>query len=140
MGESIITMGITQEGIDGEQKLFAFLKEKGVKFFQADAIGLNKDKYELYEVKHQERFKAPPFDGHGLPRWQIDARLKFQQQTGIRCVFVVFDKETQEIFYGYLDRLNIGQHHDTHGLKPRRIFPISSFMKADDTKREPTVL
>ena len=73
-------MGITLEGINGEQKLFAFLKKKGVTFFQADAIGLNKARYELYETKHQERYRPPPFEGHGLPCWQIKARLTFQEK------------------------------------------------------------
>lgn len=122
-------MGITQEGIDGEQKLFAFLKEKNVDFFQADAIGLNKDKYELYEVKHQERYTPPPFEGHGLPKWQVDARMQFQIKTGIRCVFIVFDKETQDIFYQYLDVLELGEYFDTKGAKPRRIYPLTNFKK-----------
>ena len=121
-------MGITLEGIDGEQKLFAFLKKKGVTFFQADAIGVNKARYELYETNHQERYHPPPFEGHGLPCWQIKARLTFQEKTGIRCVLVIFDKETQEIFYQYLDNLEKGEHFDTKGDKPRRIYPLNSFV------------
>ena len=123
-------MGVTEDGIKGEQKLFAFLKEKGVDFFQPDAIGLNKERYELYEVKHQARFKAPPFDGHGLPRWQIRARLSFQEKTGIRAVLVIFDKETQEIFYNYLDNLEKGEYLDTKGKNPRRIYKLDNFVKS----------
>jgi len=124
-------MGITLEGIEGEQKLFEFLRSKNVDFFQADAIGFNKDKYEIYEVKHQERFRPPPFEGHGLPPNQIKKRLEFQRKTGMRCVLVIFDKETQEIFYNYLDNLEKGELIDTHGKKPRRIYKLSCFIKND---------
>jgi len=120
-------MGITEEGIQGEQFLMKFLKDKGFEVFQPDCIGLYKGIYYLFEVKHQERYKAPPFDGHGLPLWQIKARLLFSDATKIATIFVVHDKETNEVFYQYLDKLNAGKHHDTHGLKPRRIFPLDAF-------------
>lgn len=122
-------MGITQQGIEGEQMLFKFLRKNGEEFFQPDAISLKNGKYALYECKHQARFKAPPFDGHGLPRWQIEARLKFQFETGILCIFIVFDSETGEIFYNYLDVLENGEHFDTKGLKPRRIYNLNSFLR-----------
>lgn len=120
-------MAATEDGIIGEQKLFKLLGEHGYKFFQADAIGEKDDKFFVFEAKHQERFKAPPFDGHGLPRWQVEARLSFEDKTGIGTMFVVFDKETNEIFVQNLRVLDEGLYHDTHGLKPRRIYPITSF-------------
>lgn len=122
-------MGITQQGIEGEQMLFKFLKENNIKFFQPDAIGLVKDKYVLYECKHQARFKKPPFDGHGLPKWQVEARLKFQFETGILCIFIVFDSETNEIFYNYLDVLENREFIDTKGFKPRRIYNLNNFLR-----------
>jgi len=77
-------MGITQQGIDGEQRLFKYLAKKGIHFFQADAIGLNAKKYEIYEVKNKaEPFKPPPFYGHGLEIRQVKARLEFQKKTGM---------------------------------------------------------
>ena len=124
-------MGITEEGIEGEQKLFSFIASKNVDFFQADAIGFNKGRYEIYEVKHQCRFTPPPYEGHGLPPKQVEARLRFQEKTGIRCVFVVFDKETNEIFYQYLDVLERGEHFDTKGSKVRRIYKLTNFIKAN---------
>ena len=45
-------MGITKQGIEGEQKLFKYLRSRGILFFQADAIGLDKDNYVVYEVKN----------------------------------------------------------------------------------------
>ena len=120
-------MGITEVGIEGGQFLMKFLHEKGFTVFQPDGIGLYKGIYYMFEMKHQERFKAPPFDGHGLPKWQIQARLAFFTKTKIPVILVVLDKETNEIFYQYLDRLDAGEHYDTHGLKPRKIYPLTSF-------------
>lgn len=122
-------MGITLDGIDGEQRLFTLLKAKGIIFFQPDAIGVKDNKYYVFECKHQERFISPPFDGHGLPIWQVMARLNFEKETGIVAILVVFDKETQEVFYQALHTLEKGQHHDTKGQKPRRIYPLTSFNK-----------
>lgn len=122
-------MGITQEGIDGEQKLFALLRQRGFDFFQPDGIGLKDNKYYLFECKHQERFTSPPFDGHGLPRWQVQARLKFQSVTGVIAIFIVFDKKTNEVFTQSLTKLEAGKYFDTKGLKPRRVYPLTSFVK-----------
>jgi penicillin-binding protein-related factor A (putative recombinase) len=120
-------MGITLDGIEGEQFLMKFLHEKGFTIFQPDGIGLFKGIYYMFEMKHQERFKAPPFDGHGLPKWQIESRLAFFNKTKIPVILVILDKETNEVFYQYLDKLNDGKYYDTQGLKPRRIFPLESF-------------
>jgi len=117
-------MGITEEGIEGEQMLFRWLRSRRVNFFQPDAIGDNT----IYEAKHQERFRKPPFDGHGLPYWQIRARLDFADKNNMRAMLVVFDKETNEIFYQYFDVLEKGEHFDTRGAKPRRVYPLTSFI------------
>lgn len=121
-------MGITKDGIKGEQALFELLREKGFKFFQPDAIGYKDNCYYVFEAKCQERFTPPPFEGHGLPRWQVKARMKFQERTGIPCVLVIFDKETNEVFWKRLDKLEKGGNFiDTHGAKPRRIYNLEEF-------------
>lgn len=122
-------MGVTEDGILGEQKLFGLLKELGFKFFQPDAIGEKDGEYFLFECKHQERYNPPPFEGHGLPKWQVEARLKFYNKTGIRPILVVFDKETKEIFYQAIDTLERLGFYDTKGAKPRRIYKLTSFKK-----------
>ena len=132
-------MGISEDGIMGEKMLFMFLDEWGYKFFQPDSIGEKDGSFFVFEAKHQERFKAPPFDGHGLPRWQIERRLDFSKRTGIDTILVVFDKETGETFYQSLKTLNEGQYHDTHGDKPRRIYPIESFIKFSPGEPESTL-
>ena len=122
-------MGITTDGIKGERQLFDLLKEEDFEFFQADAIGHKEGKYYLFEAKRQERYNPPPFEGHGLPKWQVEARVKFQEETGIIAILVVFDKETGEIFYQRLDVLEKTKYHDTTGAKPRRIYNIKYFVR-----------
>jgi len=126
-------MGITEDGIVGEQKLFGLLKELEFKFFQADAIGEKGDEYFLFECKHQERFNPPPFEGHGLPKRQVEARLKFYNKTGIRPILVIFDKEMKEIFYQAIDTLERLDYYDTKGNSPRRIYKLTSFKKYKQT-------
>lgn len=120
-------MGVTQQGIEGEKLLFDLLHSRNIDFFQADAIGLDKDNYCIYEVKHQERYSPPPFEGHGLPPYQVSARLSFYKKTGIRCKFIVFEIPSNKVFEQWLDVLNNGPFHDTIGAKIRRIYPIESF-------------
>jgi len=122
-------MGITKNGIEGEQKLFKLLKAEGFKFFQPDAIGSKDGKYYLFEVKHQEYFEGPPFDGHGLPKWQVEARLKFEDVTGIQTILVIFDKKSGKVYWQLLRNLDAGDKTDTSGLNPRRIYPLDAFME-----------
>ena len=122
-------MGITHEGIDGEKWLMEEFRKKGIKVFQPDAISLEKGAYVLNEVKHQEAYEPPPFRGHGLPIWQVQARLDFWRKTGVRARLIVKEKGTGDIYSQWLDVLESGARHDTHGKKPRRIYPLSSFRK-----------
>ena|SRR3990167_7597001 len=122
-------MGITQDGIDGEQKLFKWLKEKDYVFFQPDALSFEDGNYVLNECKHQEHFKSPPFDGHGLPKWQVEARIWFWEITNIRCRLIIFEKGTKDIYWQWLDILENDEYFDTQGDKPRRIYPLFNFNK-----------
>ena len=90
-----------------------FLKSRNIdNLFQADWIVVKDNKYYVIEVKHKEKFRAPPFDGHGLDIRQVRARQKFYEDTGIRCLFLVFDFD-RTIYYGWLDELEHGEHFDT---------------------------
>ena len=91
-----------------------------------------KGKWQIWEIKHQERFEKPPFDGHGLPKWQIDARLKFQDDTGIRALLFIVDKKTGIIYWQYMDELIKGKAYQTNGKSPRIIFPIESYNILED--------
>lgn len=128
-------MGITEDGIKGEQKLFNFLKDKGFKFFQPDAIGFKNNVDYVFEAKHQERYTPPPFEGHGLPIWQVKARMDFQKRHNIKCILVIFEKKTNKVFYQSLEKLEETVSHDTKGSKPRRVYNLKYFKKFERSSK-----
>lgn len=83
----------------------------------------------VFEAKHQERYTPPPFEGHGLPLWQAKARLRFQDETNVKAVLMIFEKNTGEVFVQRLDKLEQGKYFDTKGAKPRRIYKLDSFKR-----------
>ncbi len=122
-------MTIEQDGRFGERLAYDFFKKHGLSFFQADWIVRFGETYCLYEIKHQEPFEPPPFFGHGLPLWQVQARLAFQETTGVRAALLVFDKKTGDTYSQFLDVLEAGRYVDTRGRQPRRVYPLDSFIK-----------
>lgn len=72
-------MDYWEEGRIGEGRVRDLLKAHKIHYLQADLLVKTKYGWQIYEIKHQEPFKAPPFDGHGLPKWQLDSRLQFQK-------------------------------------------------------------
>lgn len=123
-GETRCNMGITEEGIQGEQFLMDKLKKIGFKVFQPDTIGFKKGRYYIFEFKHQERYRNP--DGHGLPPYQVKARLDFEKVTGVIAMLVILDKETKETFVQALSVLEAGEHFLSK-TGARVIYPIESF-------------
>ena len=98
------------------------------KFCQLDWLVRNKSgQWWLVEVKYQAHFTAPPFDGHGLPRWQVGARMQLWKEKGIRPLLWIFDYGSRTIYAQWLDILEAGRSHDTWGKKPRRVYPLESF-------------
>ncbi len=118
---------IFEIGFEGEKVIREYLTSKNIKYFQADILAKVKEKWYLIEVKKQEAFEPPPFKGHGLPAWQMEARLKFQEETGIRTMLFVIDKKTNVIYWQYMDILKAGKSTQTSGKYPRIIFPIDNY-------------
>jgi len=114
-------------GLEGEDKIRQKLNQKKIPFFQVDLIFLHDGLYKIAEIKHQEPFEPPPFKGHGLPQWQIEARLKFYSKTNVEPFLFILDKSDKNIYYQSFVILENGQHFDTNGEKPRRIYPIKNF-------------
>jgi hypothetical protein len=79
-----------------------------------------------YEIKFQAVYEAPPFDGHGLPPWQVRTRLALQREIGLIAVLLVFDHDGRT-YAQRLDRLEEGPRFDTNGVSPRRVYPLESF-------------
>lgn len=132
-----------REGFIGEEIIRQVLKDSDRVdiFFQADVVFHKKNgQWYLIECKHQEMFKKPPFDGHGLPKWQIDHRLRFQRDTGVICLLFIIEKGKKEdgksiLYYNELKYLNDNEFFDTAGgtlnvaQNKRRIFPLANFIK-----------
>ena len=116
-----------EEGLEGEKVIRDFLIKKGIQFFQADLIFKRNKKWYLGEVKHQEIFEPPPFYGHGLPLWQVETRLNFQEEKGIRVILFIVDKKTNIIYWQFMDILIKRKYFQTNGKSPRMIFPLESF-------------
>ena len=101
-------MAIEEQGRAGEKLIMDLLASWNVPVkFQPDAIYKTpRGKWILVECKNQERFKAPPFDGHGLPPYQVKSRLKFYKETGVRCLFFVHEPGTDVCWWQWMDVLN----------------------------------
>ena len=122
-------MSITQQGIIGEKKALKYIcktiKPESIQFI--DSCFKKNGKYFAVEVKNKERYAPPPFYGHGLDIRQIRLRKDFQNDTGIRCLFLVFEPDSDNVFIQWLDVLEQGKHYDTrNGV---RIYPLESFSK-----------
>lgn len=120
-------MAIDEQGRAGERLIMDWLIEKGTKEkFQPDCMFKWRDKWICAEVKNQQMFKAPPFDGHGLPPYQVERRLQFQRETGIRVLLFVHEEGTDTVYYQWLDLLDRGKKALTQTGK-RVIYPLSAF-------------
>jgi hypothetical protein len=115
------------EGLKGEKIIRDYFKNNNIKFFQIDLMAKIDNQWHTIEVKRQDPFEPPPFYGHGLPKWQIDMRLKFQEETGICAILYIVDKKSNIIYNQYMDLLLKGKQFQTTGAKPRIIFPLENF-------------
>lgn len=128
-----IIMDIKELGEIGQEKGRKLCRECFIEtVFQIDWMSLTKNGiYILNEVKNQEPFEPPPFEGQGLPIRQVKARMRFYENKGIRCRFIVFNPlDESEVLWQWLDILEEGQYHDTH-INPRRIYPVKNFKRLD---------
>jgi len=115
------------EGLKGEKIIRDYFIKNNIPFFQVDLMAKIDNQWNVIEVKRQEVFTPPPFLGHGLPEWQIKARLKFQAETDIYAILYIVDKITGVIYFQYMDLLLKGKQFQTKGMNPRIIFPLENF-------------
>lgn len=119
-----------KQGFYGEELVRNYLINQKCKFSQIDIIALINDVYYSIEIKHQEPFRAPPFDGHGLPVYQKNFRIKLYEKTGIVPLFFVLDMSDKNLYYNSLLNLEKGNKFIT-GVKKRVIYPIENFKTID---------
>lgn len=83
-------------GLKGEGIFRDLLKLKKHKFAQIDILSISEDDViYIWEIKHQERFEAPPFDGHGLPPYQLEMRIKIAERTNTIPMFAIIEPEDE---------------------------------------------
>lgn len=136
-------MAMQAEGIWGERVAHALMKVLKYKHFQSDLItqgitlpGNRKiEDWILLEVKFQEYFQRGnncAFDGHGLPPYQVQTRLKFSSDMNIDIYLLIFEKNEIKmgdyIWIQSLRELNSKEYYDTEGEKKRRIYPLRNFL------------
>jgi hypothetical protein len=118
-------------GTSGEELVRKWFIQKNIPFMQVDIMFKHNGVWCLGEVKTQEKFNSPPFDGHGLPHWQIDRRLEFQRDTGIKAYLIIYDLNDKCLYIGSFDKLLEGRYFQTKGKNPRIVFDIESFKKIE---------
>jgi hypothetical protein len=122
-------------GLEGEEIIRKYLMNEKIPFMQVDIMFKENDNWYCGEIKTQEIFKSPPFDGHGLPQWQINRRIQFYNDTGVIPIFFVYDLEEKCIYYHNLLYLNTKVNKDqvfrTKGKKPRTIYNINLFKRIE---------
>lgn len=121
-------MSITQDGIDAEKEARLFLNAKGIYDIQQfDWFIKKENKYYIIEVKNRELFKPPPFWGTGLDIAQIKKRIQVFNDLGIDTILLVFEKDTENIYFAYLSKLEKTIYYDTKNKI--RIYNIENFKK-----------
>tara|TARA_R110000868_G_scaffold395285_1_gene666912 strand:+ start:4727 stop:5155 length:429 start_codon:yes stop_codon:yes gene_type:complete len=128
-----------KQGFDGEAIVRQILKDCKHQFGQIDLVSVDKKDGKIYiwEIKHQQRFKAPPFDGHGLPPYQFNFRLKIARLTGMIPFLLIIEPEIdlkgeRNMFYQNmftLEALGDDKKFITGGDKKRLIFNIDAFFR-----------
>lgn len=70
---------IKNTGLNGERLALKFIKSNilGCKLMQLDWVLVYNNSVIIFEIKTQEKYTNP--NGHGLPSYQIDARLKLSK-------------------------------------------------------------
>ena len=118
-------------GFGGEDLVRTWFIDKKIPFMQVDIMFKYNGKWCLGEVKTQEKFKAPPYDGHGLPDWQIKRRMEFYKDTGVIPYLIVYDLQEKCLYIEKLEVLLSKEHFKTKGKKPRVIFKLDNFKKIE---------
>ena len=93
-------MAMTADGIKGERLGFLFQKRRGMKCLQPDLIckDYRNGSWFVVECKYKNRWKGKrdgiDWVGTGLDIKQVESRLLLQAETGMRCLLLTFDKES----------------------------------------------
>lgn len=117
------------KGIKGEEIIREWFLEHKIPFMQVDLMFKYQGNWCLGEIKSQDKYLSPPFDGHGLPEWQVNKRMEFFKDTGIIPYLIIYDLNDKCIYIEKIPTLLQLEYFITKGKKPRIIFNINSFKK-----------
>jgi hypothetical protein len=126
--ETKLKNSIEELGKEGEEKARIMLKKLGFLLTKPDWIGEKEGKFIQFEIKMKSAaFTPPPFLGHGLDIYQINRRIALQEKHNLKCMVIIFEKDSPNIYYQWLDKLEEGKRFDTrNGI---RIYPIEVYNK-----------
>lgn len=111
--------------------LYKLTKYINIKWGQIDIVAEVNKKWYSFEIKNQEKFMAPPFDGHGLPPHQVNFRLKLSEYLGITPIFIVVDDPTEIIYYQSIEKLERNCNRFDSKTGDRVIYPLTDFKILD---------
>jgi hypothetical protein len=121
-----------QLGKIGEKVVFEYLQEKkakqNIQIIIPDFLLVIGQNLIVIEVKVKERFKPPPFEGHGLPISQVKKYMFLYKKWGIKTFLIVIEPNTNMVWGQYLDVLEKGKHYITH-LKKIVVYSLKSFRR-----------
>ena len=123
-------------GFVGENIVRTKLEEAKIKYSQIDVLFEFKNQFYIGEIKTQERYLAPPFDGHGLPPNQAKLRMDFYNKTGIIPLLIILDLDDLNIYQAPLPDLMETNYYITKGKKRRIIFNLEYFKKTPSDNEE----
>lgn len=131
----IIEIDKIKQGIEGEYLIKKFLISENHETTQVDLISYAPDgKFYLIEIKNQERFKGPPFDGHGLHPKQFEKKLWFAKKLNVRPLLIIIEPNEdifglKNMFYQDMEILNNLPNSEKFTTKTgqRIIYHISAF-------------
>ena len=116
-------------GVDGEKEICRILRERGCPVRKSDGHVEINGTITLIEAKNKSRYwRAPPFDGHGTDKEQIDHYLKIYHEYGLRTILFVPGKDGGWI-WNYIDELIKGNSHLTKSKI--LVFPFRNYRLLD---------
>lgn len=102
-------MSVNEDGIMGEELARLYVNGRCSHDFVMQLDWVYRDcithKWTCIEAKYKSYYNRPPFDGTGLDIEQVERRMCFLADTGIRCMFIAFDKTNSKTYWQYLDVL-----------------------------------
>jgi len=125
-------VNIEELGKEGEQEARKILKHLGFELTAPDWLGRRGGKWTAFEIKRKERFKSPPFDGHGLNLWQVERRMDLFRRNNLRTFLMIWEIPSNIWFGQWLDVLedrgNRNSKTEKHITKNQVvIYPLRNF-------------